>query len=123
MKRPPATLVLAAALPLLAATAACTDEQRRDIEGAAVVAVIEERTRDSLEERSVEIDDLDCSADIADDGDVTGSCDGSTADGDSIGTTVDGTIDVDEADCSSTLYIDVDGERVVEIADFDCLDD
>jgi hypothetical protein len=119
-RRPAALLVGVIALAF--AGASCSEEQQRDIEGAAVVTVLEERTLDVLDEQNIDLDgELDCSADIADDGAVTGTCTGTTDAGDSITSTLDGTVDVDEAECTSSVTVSVAGEVVADDADFDCL--
>jgi hypothetical protein len=75
-----------------------------------------------LDEQNIDLDgELDCSADIADDGAVTGTCTGTTDAGDSITSTLDGTVDVDEAECTSSVTVSVAGEVVADDADFDCL--
>jgi hypothetical protein len=109
-------------IALAFAGASCSEEQQRDVEGAAVVAVLEERTLDVLDEQNVDLDgELDCSADIADDGAVTGTCTGTTKAGDSVSSSLDGTVDVEAADCSSSVTVSVAGEVIAEDADFDCL--
>jgi hypothetical protein len=100
----------------------CSEEQQRDIEGAAVVTVLEERTLDVLDEQNIDLDgELDCSADIEDDGAVTSTCTGTTDAGDSITSMLDGTVDVAEAECTSSVTVSVAGEVVADDADFDCL--
>jgi hypothetical protein len=114
--------LLVGVIALAFAGVSCSEEQRRDVEGAAVVTVLEERTLDVLDEQNVDLDgELDCSADIADDGVVTGTCTGTTDAGDSVTSTLDGSVDVDEAECSSSVTISVADEVVADDADFDCL--
>jgi hypothetical protein len=119
--RRPAALFIAV-ITLAFAGVSCSEEQQRDIEGAAVVTVLEERTLDVLDEQNIDLDgELDCSADIAEDGAVTGTCTGTTDAGDSVTSTLDGTIDVDQAECASSVTVSVAGEVVADDADFDCL--
>jgi hypothetical protein len=119
-RRPAALLVGVIALAF--AGVSCSEEQQRDIEGAAVVTVLEERTLDVLDEQNIDLDgELDCSADIAEDGAVTGTCTGTTDAGDSVTSALDGTVDVDEAECASSVTVSVAGEVVADDADFDCL--
>jgi hypothetical protein len=109
-------------MALALAGVSCSDEQQRDIEGAAVVPVLEERTLDVLDEQNIDLDgDLVCSADIADDGAVTGTCTGTTNAGDSITSTLDGTVIVEDAECTSSVAVVVAGEVIAEDSDFDCL--
>jgi hypothetical protein len=114
--------VFVGVMALALAGVSCSDEQQRDIEGAAVVPVLEERTLDVLDEQNIDLDgDLDCSADIADDGAVTGTCTGTTNAGDSITSTLDGTVIVEDAECTSSVAVVVAGEAIAEDSDFDCL--
>ena len=113
--------VLAVMLGLVAVVG-CTEEQRRDIEGAAIANQLEDTTGDVMGDLDVEVESLDCSADIADDSTVTGSCSGSTEDEQVITTSLTGTVDVDEAECDSTLVITLGGETVVDQAGFECID-
>jgi hypothetical protein len=101
----------------------CSDEQKRDVEGAAVKVVIERQTKDVLSDNDVDLDgDLDCSADIADDASVTGTCSGVDVDGTAVETTLDGTIDLDDATCDSTLKITWGTTNLADETGFDCLD-
>lgn len=112
-----------ALLGLLTCTVgACTDEQKRDIEGAAIRAVIQDETEDELDDADIDVDDLRCEADITQDSIVTGSCTGTTTDGAAIETTLAGRVDVDEAECDSQIAITIDGQILAEDTDFDCLD-
>jgi hypothetical protein len=112
---------IGAAAALLVGSA-CSEEQRRDIEGGAIRSVIEDATEDALDDEGIGIDDLDCEADIDDDGIVTGSCDGTTDDGDDIETELLGTVDVDEAECDAILTVTVADDLIDERDGFDCLD-
>jgi hypothetical protein len=113
---------LVGVIVLAFAGVSCSEEQQRDVEGAAVVTVLEERTLDVLDEQNVDLDgELDCSADIADDGAVTGTCTGTTDAGDPVTATLDGTVEVEDAECSSSVTVSVAGEVIAEDADFDCL--
>jgi len=98
-----------AAVVAIAATAACTDSERRGLG--------EEDVRDSLRataERVVDapIDgDLDCTSSITVDGAVTGSCTGTTDDGHAVEAVLAGTADVDAERCSGDVTVSVDGEQ------------
>lgn len=115
-------LVAAAPLALLTLVA-CSEEQRRDVEGAAVRVVLEQRTEDILSDNDVELDgDLDCSADIGDDGSVTGTCTGTDADGNAVESSFEGTVDVDEASCEASLVVTRGSDTLSDESDVDCLD-
>ncbi len=101
---------------------ACTDEQRRDIEGAAIRVTIETATEDELDDANIEYDELECEADITQDSIVSGSCTGTTSAGEAIETILAGRVDVDEAECASQIAITIDGVILAEDTDFDCLD-
>ena len=121
MTQPRQARHVAAALSIaVLALAACDDEQRRDIEGAAIALAIDDATRAELDDAGV--DDLDCEADIAQDSIVSGTCTGTTTDGAIIETTLSGRLDVDSSTCASQLAITLDGQLVAEDTDFDCLD-
>jgi hypothetical protein len=108
---------------LLLVGASCSDEQRRDVEGATVRVALEADTISALDIENVELDgELDCSADISDDDVVTGTCEGTDKDGNEVVSSVDGTVDVDEATCDSVFQVTVAGEVVTEDTDHDCLD-
>jgi hypothetical protein len=108
---------------LLVGASACTEEQRRDVEGATVSVALEADTKSVLDVENIELDgELDCSADIADDGAVTGTCEGTDADGNDVLSSIEGTVDVDEASCDSVFQVTVAGEVVIEDTDHDCLD-
>lgn len=115
-------MLLAPLFAILLVASACSDEQKRDIEGAAVRAELEDEVRAEVEDEDLEIDELECEADIADESTVTGSCTGTTTDDTAIEATLDGTVDVDEATCESALTITVDGTVIEEDPEFDCLD-
>lgn len=106
----------------LLAITACTEEQRRDVEGAGIRATLQDETESALDGEDIDIDELNCEADIDDDGIVTGSCEGTTSDGDDIQSELLGTVDVDEAECDAILTISVAGELIDDQADFDCLE-
>lgn len=108
---------------LAVALISCSEEQRRDIEGATVSAELKADTESALDSRNIDLDgELDCSADIADDGRVTGTCDGTDDDGNAVSSSIEGTVDVDEAECESVLTVTVAGDVVLEDTDHDCLD-
>jgi hypothetical protein len=108
---------------LLAGASACTEEQRRDVEGATVRVALEADTASVLDVENIELDgDLDCSADIADDGAVTATCEGTDTDGNDVLSSIEGTVDVDDASCDSVFQVTVAGEVVIEDTDHDCLD-
>jgi hypothetical protein len=112
---------LAAVAAIATLFAACSDEQKRDIEGGGVKASLEQQTEAALEDADIELDgSLSCSADIADDNTVTGSCTGTDTEGAEIASSYDGTIDIDEVECSATLTVTRDGETVVTEDDVDC---
>lgn len=97
-------------------------EAVRDIEGANAKEVLGERTVAELDALGIEIDgELDCSSDVNDDNVVAGTCTGSTTDGQSILTTLDGTIE--NVQCSSTVTISVGDELVYDESDVDCLEE
>lgn len=108
---------------LLVGASACTEEQRRDVEGATVRVALEADTESVLDVENIELDgELDCSADISDDNAVTGTCEGTDTDGNDIVSSVEGTVDVDDASCDSVFQVTVAGEVVIEDTDHDCLD-
>jgi hypothetical protein len=108
---------------LLVGASACTEEQRRDVEGASVRAALEADTKSVLDVENIELDgELDCSADISDDNAVTATCEGTDTDGNDVVSSIEGTVDVDEASCDSVFGVTVAGEVVIEDADHDCLD-
>lgn len=109
---------------VLIVAAGCSDEQKRDIEGAGGAATIADATENTLDDLDIDVDgDLDCSLDVADDDTVSGSCTGTTDDGATVETTVEGTADVDEAECDSTITITLDGETIAREDGYDCFDD
>lgn len=102
---------------------ACSDEQKRDIEGGAVKARIEDTTKQVLDDRDIVIDgDIECSADVADDGAVTGSCSGTDIAGTDFGTVLDGTVDVDKATCTGTITVTWGEEALLDDGNYDCID-
>jgi hypothetical protein len=108
---------------LLVGASSCSSEQRRDVEGASIRVALEADTKSVLDEENIELDgELDCSADISDDDVVTGTCEGTDKDGNDVMSSVDGTVDVDEATCDSVFQVTVAGDVVAEEADHDCLD-
>lgn len=122
MKR--AVLTVVAAIAVVLSVAACSDEQKRDVEGAGVRVALENTTNDVLSDNDVELEDgLDCSADIADDSTVTGSCTGTDTEGAAVQSTLEGTVDIDEATCNGSLTITVGTETLSDESDHDCLDD
>ncbi len=114
--------VLAAATLLATLAASCSDEQKRDIEGVAVKASIEQQTKDALKEAGIELDgSLSCSADIATDSTVTASCSGKDKQGAAIASTFAGTVDVDKAKCTATFTVTKGAETVVTEEGVDCV--
>jgi hypothetical protein len=108
---------------VLLGAASCTEEQQRDVEGATVRVALEADTLSVLDVENIDLDgDLDCSADIADDGAVTASCEGTDVDGGEIRSSIDGVVDVGEASCESVFEVTLAGEVVIEDTDHDCLD-
>ncbi|MCU0260572.1 MAG: hypothetical protein MUE78_06095 [Ilumatobacteraceae bacterium] len=102
---------------------ACSDEQKRDVEGVGVRVALADDTMSVLDVENVNLDgDLDCKADIDDDNVVTASCEGTDENGDAVVSTVEGTVDPDEATCDSVFRVTLAGEVLVEDADHDCLD-
>lgn len=82
---------------------------------------LEQKTEDALEDADIELDgSLSCSADIADDSTVTGSCTGTDTEGEEIASSYDGTIDVDKAECTATFTVMRGAETVVTEDDVDC---
>jgi hypothetical protein len=99
---------------------ACTDADRRELG--------EEDVRDSLRaaaERVVDVEiagDFDCTSTISQGGAVTGSCTGTTADGQAVEAVFAGTADVDEETCSADLTVSVGGEQQAHEAATSCFD-
>jgi hypothetical protein len=102
---------------------ACSDEQKRDIEGGAVKSQIEDTTKEALKQRDIVVDgEVECSADVADDGTVTGSCSGKDVAGTEFGTVLDGTVDVDKATCTGTITVTWGEEALLQDDNYDCID-
>jgi hypothetical protein len=113
------TFAPVAVVVALGATA-CTDADRRELG--------EEDVRDSLRaaaERVVDVEiagDLNCTSTIAVDGAVTGSCTGTTDDGQAVEAVFAGTADVDRERCSADLTVSVAGEQQAHETATDCFD-
>ena len=113
------TLAPLAVVVAIGATA-CTDSDRRELG--------EEDVRDSLRaaaERVVDVEvdgDFDCTSTISQGGAVTGSCTGTTADGQAVEAVFAGTADVDEESCSADLTVSVGGRAAGPRAATNCFD-
>ena len=102
---------------------ACTDEQKRDIEGGAVKSQIEDTTKEVLDARDIVVDgEIECTADVADNGTVTGSCSGTDVAGTDFGTVLDGTVDVDKATCTGTITVTWGEEALLQDDNYSCID-
>ena len=83
---------------------------------------IGEEHDDALKDRDIVVDgDIECSADVADDGTVSGSCSGTDITGTDFGTALDGTVDVDEATCTGTITVTWGEEALLADDDYDCI--
>ena len=112
-------LVSAAGLILLG----CSDEQRRDLGEIDVRESLAGQAEMAIDEHGLALDgDLDCSSQIDEDGAVTGSCSGSTANGASVAATFTGTGDVEAGTCVAHLVVEVDADTVLDDPAADCFD-
>jgi hypothetical protein len=113
---------LLAATIAIAVLGSCSDEQKRDFGGAAVMAALRKETDDVLDEKNVDVDgELDCKADIANDSKtMTGSCSGKDEAGTALTSTLNGTVDIDSVDCQSHLVVKRGDETLLDDPNFDC---
>ena len=108
---------------LVALVAGCSEEQRRDVGGVGLTEILHDKTEAVLEANDVRVDgDLDCEADIADDNTTTGSCTGTSEQGDAITSTLSGTVDVDEGTCDANVVVEVGEHTLTDESDLDCSD-
>ena len=112
--------VLPLAVVALAATA-CSDDQKR--------ALGEEDVRDSLHASVEQVvgdagatlgDDLECTSSIGADGAVSGSCNGTTANGDAVAATYEGTADIDAETCTADMAVTVGDAAPTTATGVDC---
>jgi hypothetical protein len=115
-----ALLFAALSLALLGGVA-CSDEQKKDLGEEDVKVILEDKTEQAVDDADAELDgDLDCTADLDDEPNVTASCTGTTEAGDDVEGTFDGTADVDDADCTATLLVVIGDEEVANESNVNC---
>ena len=88
-----------------------------------ITEILHDKTEEVLEANDVSVDgDLECEADIADDNSTTGSCTGTSEEGDWIASTLSGTVDIDEGTCAANVVVKVADDTLTDESDLDCSD-
>ena len=110
-----------AAVAVVALAAGCSDEQRRDLGEEDARDTLSARVEQVLDEQGLELDgDLDCTADLAEDGTATANCTGTDTAGAAVVGTFVGTADVEAETCTAQLVVTVADASVAEVTDVDC---
>lgn len=109
-----------AAAGTIALTAGC-GEAGKDLKGINIKTELERYTKATLLANDITANSaLLCAADIADDGQVTGTCSSTEPDGTEIRTTLNGTIAKDFTSCTATLTVTRGDKTLSEESDLDC---
>ena len=110
-----------AVVAVVALAVGCNEEDRRELGEEDARDALSAQVEQVLDEQGLELDgDLDCTADVAEDGTATANCTGTDADGAAVVGTFAGTADVDAETCNAQLVVTVADAAVAEVADVDC---
>jgi hypothetical protein len=113
-------VLLPVAVVAFAATA-CSDDQKRALGEVDVRDSLRASVERVLDDAGVTVDDaLDCTSSIDAGGAVTGSCDGTTTDGDAVTATYAGTADIDAETCAADMAVTVGDAAPTTASAIDC---
>ena len=114
----PALVLLAAVLTL----ASCSSEQRRELGEQDVRDFLSGRIEQVADEHGVDLsDDVQCSADISPESELTASCVGTTTNGEPVAAALTGSANADDEECVGDLTVTV-GSEVTEERGVACFD-
>lgn len=118
-------VLLPVVVAALAITAACSDEDRRELGAQDAEESLQGRVQQALAGQGLELDgDLSCAATITSDDVVASSCDGTTTSGAPVTGSYEGTADVSAGaeTCAVRLVVLVAAEPVLDEPGVDCFD-
>jgi hypothetical protein len=103
---------------------ACSDEQKKDLGEIDVRESLDQKTQDAVDDAGENVDgDLECTADLDTEPNVTASCTGTTENGQAVASTYSGgTADIGDAKCRAALTVEIAGKAVKDEPEADCFD-